>query len=97
MSMPTMMPKMKIDVDAEVDHEVEMEIHVEFLTGKIITVYVEPSDTIQVVKMKIEEKEGIPPNKQSLMFSNNLLRDERTLSFYGIRPDSVFHLLMKNI
>ena len=73
-----------------------MEIHIEFLTGKIITVYVEPSDTIQIVKMKIEEKEGIPPNKQSLMFSSNLLRDDRTLSFYGIRPDSVFHLLMKN-
>ena len=73
-----------------------MEIFVEFLTGKVITVYVEPSDTIQIVKMKIEEKEGIPPNKQSLMFSNNLLRDDRTLSFYGIRPDSVFHFLMKN-
>ena len=79
-----------------VKRKVEMEIHVEFLTGKIITVYVEPSDTIQIVKMKIEEKEGIPPNKQSLMFSSNLLRDDRTLSFYGIRPDSVFHLLMKN-
>ena len=73
-----------------------MEIHVEFLTGKIITVYVEPSDTIQIVKMKIEEKEGIPPNKQSLMLGNNLLRDDRTLSFYKIRPDSLFHLIMKN-
>ena len=73
-----------------------MEIHVEFLTGKIITVYVEPSDTIQIVKMKIEEKEGIPPNKQSLMLSNNLLRDDRTLSFYKIRPDALFHLIMKN-
>jgi hypothetical protein len=73
-----------------------MEIFVEFLTGKVITVYVEPSDTIQIVKMKIEEKEGIPPNKQSLMLGNNLLRDDRTLSFYKIRSESLFHLLMKN-
>ena len=72
-----------------------MEIFVEYLTGRVITVYVEPSDTIHIVKMKIEEKEGYSPKQQSLMFGNSLLRDDRTLSFYKIRPETLFHLIIK--
>ena len=50
-----------------------MQIFVKFLTGKVINVYVEPTDTIEIVKMKIEDKEGIPTKKQSVLLAGKLL------------------------
>ena len=70
-------------------------ILIKTFTGKIITLNVKPNYLIGNLKYKIEEKEGIPYDEQRLMFSGNLLEDEKTVSYYNIKFESTLHLTLR--
>ena len=69
-----------------------MQIFVKTLTGKHITLEVEPTDKIEDIKLKIQDKEGISSDKQKLIFAGKLLEEDNTLQDYSIQKDSTIIL-----
>jgi ubiquitin len=72
-----------------------MQLFVKTMTGKTVSVEVEEGETIEEVKAKISEKEGIPPEQQRLIFGGQQLEDAKTLEDYGVGDDDTFHLVLR--
>jgi len=72
-----------------------MQLYVKTLTGKTITLDVEPNDTVKILKAKVQDKEGIPPEQQRIIWGGVQLEEDKTLNSYKIQKESVLHLVLR--
>lgn len=71
-----------------------MQIKVKNLAGREIEIDIEPTDTIERIKERVEEKEGIPPPQQRLIFGGKALADDKTAAEYNIQAGMTLHLVL---
>ena len=72
-----------------------MQIFIKTLTGRSITIIVEPTETISSVKLKVKDKDGVPVDEQRLIYGGHQLKDTDTLADYIIQSDATLHLVLR--
>ena len=72
-----------------------MQIFIKTLTGRTITIIVDPTDTVRNVKQKIKDKDDVPVDEQQLLYAGKELRDEDKLTDYNIQMESTIHLVLR--
>lgn len=72
-----------------------LQVHVKTFAGKTITVEVEPDESIESLKNKLQSKEGIPINQQRILFGGKQLDSKKTISDYDIQNESTMHMVLR--
>lgn len=71
-----------------------MQIYIKTLTGRTVSLIVEDTETIKMVKEKLKEKDGVPVEEQRLVFNSQELEDSKTLRHYGIMREATLHVVI---